>query len=443
MGVAGEVRCDLVSDEAIVRPVWYRTITPLQWRTLAAAWLGWMLDAMDFVLYLTAITTLQAHFHFDSDSAGFLATIALLASAVGGLLFGLVADRFGRTRALMATVGLFSVASLGTALAQDFFQLIVWRALVGLGTGGEWSSGAVLVSETWPPEHRDKAISLMQSGWALGYMLAAILAALILPVLGWRWLFAAGVLPALLVIWLRHAVPEPEVWQQRKADGPRGPHPLAALFGRALVGRTLIGTLLMGSVLFAYWGLFGWLPAFLAIPVERGGAGMTIVNSLGWIVALQLGAFAGYLSFGFIADRLGRRLAFAGFLLATAALVPVYGHMARSPGALMILSPFLGYFGHGYLSIFGALFAELFPTDVRATGQGFCYGGGRLLSASAPYTVGVLAQSNGIGSALALTSVFFSLGAFLILLLPNTRGTRLDDVQPGESSPASTKRTSS
>jgi MFS family permease len=418
---------------------WYRTITPLQWRTLAAALLGWMLDAMDFVLYLMAITTLQQEFHFDSDRAGFLATIALLASAAGGLLFGFVADRFGRTRALMATVGLFSLGSLGTASAQDFFQLIAWRALVGLGTGGEWSSGAVLVSETWPAEHRDKAISMMQSGWALGYILAAILAALILPLLGWRWLFAAGVLPALLLLWVRHAVPEPEIWQRRRIDGPPGSYPLAALFGPALVGRTIVGTLLMGSVLFAYWGLFAWLPAFLASPPERGGAGMSIVGSLGWIISLQLGAFAGYLSFGFLADRLGRRRTFSGFLIAAAALVPIYGH-TRSPAVLMILGPFLGYFGHGFLSIFGALFAELFPTDLRATGQGFCYGGGRLLSALAPFTVGVLAQVYDLGSALALSSAFFLLGAFLILLLPNTAGARLEESHLACSVPAYPER---
>src|SRR5262249_20629285 len=151
------------------------------------ALLGWMLDAMDFVLYLMVVTTLKEEFEYGSDIAGLLATIALLASAGGGLLFGLIADRFGRTRALMATIVLFSLGSLGTATAQNLMQLILWRALVGLGVGGEWSSGAVLVSETWPAEHRDKAMSIMQSGWALGYMLAAVAAAVIVPWLGWRW----------------------------------------------------------------------------------------------------------------------------------------------------------------------------------------------------------------------------------------------------------------
>jgi MFS family permease len=412
---------------AVHKPPWFRNITPLQWKTLAAAFLGWMLDAMDFVLYVMALTTLQQEFHYGSDIAGLLATIALFASAGGGLLFGLVADRFGRTRALMATIILFSLGSLGTATAQDLMQLILWRTVVGLGVGGEWSSGAVLVSETWPPEHRDKAISIMQSAWALGYILAAAAAAIVLPWLGWRWLFAVGALPALLVLWVRRAVPEPEVWLARRRSQVPTSNRLGAIFGRALVGRTLLGTLLMGSVLFAYWGVFAWFPALLASPVEQGGAGMSIVGSLGWIIALQLGAFAGYLSFGFIADRVGRRWAFGGFLVTAAVLVPIYGQMTASPTALMVLGPLLGFFGHGYLSLFGALFAELFPTDVRATAQGFCYSSARLLSALAPYTIGALAQWHGIGTALGLTSLFFLLGAFLMLLVPNTRGVPLED----------------
>jgi MFS family permease len=407
---------------------WFRTITPLQWKTLVAAFLGWMLDAMDFVLYLMALTTLQNVFHYGPDIAGLLATIALVASAGGGLLFGLVADRFGRARALMATIVLFSLGSLGTATAQDLLQLILWRAVVGLGVGGEWSSGAVLVSETWPPEHRDKAISIMQSGWALGYILAAVAAAVILPWLGWRWLFVVGALPALLVLWARRAVPEPELWLARRQRPGRAGNRLAALFSSALVGRTVLGTLLMGSVLFGYWGVFAWFPAFLASPTDQGGAGMSIVGSLGWIIALQLGAFAGYLSFGFIADRVGRRWAFGGFLVAAAILVPIYGQMTASPAALMVLGPLLGFFGHGYLSLFGALFAELFPTDVRATAQGLCYSSARLLSALAPYTIGALAKVHGIGTALGMTSLFFLLGASLILLFPNTRGARLDEL---------------
>src|SRR5207248_1055856 len=180
----------------------------------------------------------------------------------------------------MATILIFSFCSLGAATAREVYQLLLWRAVLGLGLGGEWASGAVLVSETWPAEHRAKAIGIMQSGWALGYILAAGLAAVVLPTLGWRWLFAAGVLPALFVLWVRHQVPEPAVWSARKKEGPGVPaggaarNPFAVIFGREYLARTVLATLLTASVMFAYWGLFAWLPRFLAPPVERGGAGV-------------------------------------------------------------------------------------------------------------------------------------------------------------------------
>jgi MFS family permease len=298
--------------------------------------------------------------------------------------------------------------------------------------GGEWASGAVLVSETWPAEHRGKAISLMQSGWAIGYILAALLALFILPTLGWRGLFVAGALPALLVIWVRRFVPEPEVWVQRaaapaEATAPRR-NPFAVIFGPDLLRRTLLATLLSAAVMFAYWGLFTWLPTFLARPASEGGAGLDRW-SVGWIVPTQVGAFLGYLSFGFIAERVGRRPAFMAFLIAAAIIVPVYGAMSNYPTVLLVLGPLLGYVGHGYFSIFGAMLAELFPTAVRATGQGFTYNAGRAVSALAPFTIGALAERPGvgIGSALALTSAFFLLGAGLILALPDTSGRRLED----------------
>jgi MFS family permease len=412
---------------------WYRTITRQQWNVLLAAALGWMLDAMDVALYLMAIPVLMKPevFGFGPDIAGLLGTVTLLTSAVGGLLFGVVADRIGRTRALMATVLIFSFCSLGSATAQDFVQLLIWRAALGIGMGGEWASGAVLVSEVWPAEHRGKAIGIMQSGWPIGYILAAILAGLILPTLGWRWLFVAGALPALFVVWVRYTVPEPEVWVQRRSVAETAPrsNPFAVIFGRGLLGRTLLASVLTASVMFAYWGLFAWLPGFLSLPPEKGGANLDIHSAWKWILPTQTGAFVGCLSFGFIADRIGRRPAFISFLVCAAVLVPIYGRLADYPTMLLALGPLLGFVGQGYFSLFGALLAELFPTAVRATGQGFTYNVGRALSASAPYTIGLLAKQPGIGIGLALglTSAFFLLGAVLIMALPDTSGKRLED----------------
>jgi MFS family permease len=413
---------------------WYRTITPQQWRVLLAAKFGWMLDAMDFMLYAMALGQIRTYFDFSDATAGLLGTVTLVMSGVGGLIFGYVADRFGRTRALMGTIIIFSLASLGAASSQSVIQLLFWRAVLGIGMGGEWASGAVLVSETWPAAHRNKAISIMQSGWALGYIIAALLAAAILsrPSFGqngWRVLFLAGVLPALFTIWIRRHVHEPDSWTARRATvKDTDPNPFAVIFG-PLLGRTLRIIALGAATQFAYWGVFFWLPAFLSRPLEQGGAGMNVVSSLGWIVSVQAGAYFGYLTFGFIADRLGRRNTFILFMIVSAVLVPLYGQMARSPLMLLVLGPVLGYFGSGHFSMFGGFVAELFPASVRATGQGTSYNIGRMAGAVAPYTIGALATlpGIGIGLALSLTSAFFLLAAVLTFTLPDRSGQALEE----------------
>jgi MFS family permease len=412
---------------------WYRTVTREQWRVLLAAKFGWMLDAMDFMLYTMAVGQLRAYFQFGDDTAGMLGTITLVMSGVGGTIFGYVADRFGRTRALMATILIFSVSSLGAATSQSVLQLVFWRAVLGIGMGGEWASGAVLVSETWPAALRNKAISIMQSGWALGYMAASISAAIVLgsPSLGadaWRWLFVLGVVPAFFTLWIRRYVREPETWT-RKPKTLGGKSPFAIIFGPGLLGRTLLIIALGSAVQFANWGLFFWLPQFLARPVAQGGAGMGVVGQLPWIIPVQLGAYVGYLTFGFIADRIGRRQAFVLYMVAAALLVPIYGQMARSPFVLLALGPLIGYFGYGYFSMFGSFVAELYPAAVRATGQGTSYNIGRMAGAIAPYTIGVIATQPGIGIGLALsvTSAFFLLAAALVFTLPNRSGQALDE----------------
>jgi MFS family permease len=402
------------------------SLTADHWKTLLAAQAGWTLDALDFVIYLMAIPALQNEFGFGRDTAGLLVTVSLLTSAAGGIAFGMLADRIGRTRTLITTILIYSFCSLGTATAGSVTQLIVWRGLLGLGMGGQWAAGAVLVSESWPPAHRGKAIGIMQSGWAIGYILAAAVSAIIIPRFGWRWLFAAGVLPALLVLWIQKAIPEPALWSQARR---RSPSPLAAIVLKPEVLKNLLMAVgLSATVMFAYWGLFTWVPNYLASPVEEGGVGLGLVKSTGWIIPMQLGALAGYLSFGFLSDCFGRRPTFIAFLLAAAIITPCYGMMARDPTILMLLGPILGFVGHGYFSVFGALLAELFPTEVRATAQGLTYNLGRATSALAPLVIGMLASTWGIGPPLALTSAFFLAGALVACLLPETRGKSLGEV---------------
>jgi MFS family permease len=404
---------------------WLSEVSPAGRRALVAAFAGWTLDAMDFVVYLLAIPALRAEFSLDARQAGLLASVALLSSAVGGVVFGRIADRIGRAQALSLTILVYSFASLGSATAQSVAQLVVWRTILGFGLGGEWSAGSVLVAESVPAAHRGKAIGLMQSGWAVGYLAATLAAALILPRFGWRALFAVGVAPALLVLWIRRRLtdsPPP------RAAGAK-PVALDALLRAPLAGRTLVATLLATAVMFGYWGLFSWIPSFLAAPADQGGAGLGLVRSTGWIVPMQIGAFLGYLSFGYAADRFGRRRSFAAYLLAAALLVLAYGALVRSPRALFALGPALGFFGHGYFSLFGAQLAELFPAAIRGTAQGFCYNTGRALSAFAPATIGALADARGFAAALGATAAFFVAGAALVTLLPETRGVELAELE--------------
>lgn len=399
-------------------PRWVHEIDTQGWQALAAAMAGWMLDAMDVMLFTFALNSIRSEFALSGAAAGGLASASLLASAAGGVLFGYLADRFGRARALTWSILIYSAATGLTATSRSLPEMMIWRVLLGIGLGGEWSAGAVLVAETWPAAHRGKAIGIMQSGWALGYLCAALLAAAVLPVWGWRALFALGIAPALLVFWIRKHVREPEAWT--KTESHRAEVKLAGYLSRITRASAL-----SACVLFAYWGLFTWLPAYLGAPREAGGAGLSLVRTSAWMVPVQAGAFAGYLSFGFLADRFGRRPVFIAFVTAAAALVPLYGTAARSSVWLLALGPLIGFFGHGYFSVFGAMLAELFPAGIRATAQGLCYNVGRAASAVAPVVIGALADRAGIGAALSLTSAFFLAAAGLILLLPETRSATL------------------
>jgi MFS family permease len=416
-----------VETTAAAPRFWFFELTATQRKALLAAMLGWMFDAMDFLIYVLAIGRLQAYFGFDAGTAGLLGTLTLISAAIGGLAFGVIADKIGRVKALNITIAIYSLCSVGAATSQSVVQLAFWRTLLGIGMGGEWASGGVLLAETVPAQYRNKATSLMQSTWAIGAILAAGLAGLVLDVLplgdeAWRWLFAIGGAPALLILWVRRGVAEPEIWLRQRDSGSLKTNPYGVLFGRALRNRTLLACALTSLLQFAYWGLFFWLPNLLASPIERGGAGLTVVKSVGWLVPMQIGAFIGYIAFGPLADRFGRRRVFATCVVLAAAIVPVYGRMVDSPTTLLILSPILGCVGHAYWSMMAPLLAELFPTAARASGLGLGYNFGRLFGAMAPFTIGALATVPGIGiaAALTLTSVFYLGAAALIFAFPDS-----------------------
>lgn len=403
-----------------------RSVPKHAWKALGGSSLGWMLDSMDFLLFTFALRAIQKDFDLQSSTMGLLTSVALVAAAIGGISFGKLADRIGRVSAMTLSMLIYSIATGGLALSTEVWHLFFWRALVGIGMGGEWSCGSVLVAETWPAEHRAKGIGMMQSSWAIGALLAAGLAALILEPYGWRVLFLIGTFPAIIAFFLRRTIEEPEIWrgEQRQQRSSR----FSEIFSPRFLKHTVTASLVASFVLVAYWGVFSWLPSFLATPVEKGGAGLTLTRSAAWLIAVQLGAFAGYLSFGWIADRLGRRSAFTMFMVAAAITVPIYAYTATYPAALLLIGPLVGFFGHGFFSIFGALLAELYPTSIRATAQGFCYNVGRLASAAAPFAIGFAADRSGMKAALAVNALFFAAAGVAIWLLPETKGRELEEV---------------
>lgn len=401
---------------------WPAVVTPAQKRSLVAGGLGWMLDAMDVMLYSMVLAELMVHFGIGKPQAGLLNSLTLAASAVGGIAFGVVADRGGRTRALMASILVYSLASFACGLSQTLTQLAACRLVLGLGMGGEWATGAALIAETWPSPHRGKALGLMQSAWAIGEMIAAAVTLVVLPRFGWRAVFFVGVLPALVVFWIRREVPEPAIWLER--GKPRGAS-LAAMWRPDVRWKGVVATLMNACSMFGYWGLFTWIPGYLALPEAQGGRGLGIVASLTWVLFMTPGKWLGYTLFGFAADGIGRRRSYVLYLVVAAALVPVFGS-TRSLVWLLALGPFVGFFGTGFFSGFGAVASELFPTEIRATAMGLTYNIGRGFSALAPFAVGWVAMRYSFFPAFLLVAAAFLAGAALALLLPETKGKRLE-----------------
>ncbi len=402
---------------------WPRDVTSAERRTLLAGGLGWMLDAMDVMLYSLVLAFLIREFSMTTGTAGLLNSLTLVASAIGGLLFGIIADRIGRTRALMASIFVYSIASAACGFSQSIPQLAAFRFILGLGMGGEWTTAAALIAETWRPEHRGKALGLMQSAYAIGEAIAALVVAFVLPHFGWRAVFFVGVLPALVLFWIWRSVPESPLWKRRSAQ-PQSTQ-LSRLLRGEVLRNGLLATAMNACGMFGYWGLFTWIPAYLSLPVSQGGRGLSLVKTTTFFVVLTAGKWVGYALFGFFADAFGRRKPYFAYLLIAAALVPLYG-MAHSPFWLLVLGPFVAFFGTGFFSGYAAIASEIFPGEIRGAAMGLSYNIGRGLSAVAPFAVGALAARYGIGPAFFLQAAAFFVAAILALTLPETRGRQLD-----------------
>jgi MFS family permease len=397
----------------------WRNTTSAQRRTLLAAGLGWMLDAFDVMLYSIVLATLMREFGMNKSTAGLLNTLTLIASAIGSFGFGFLADRLGRRRMLSLSILTYSLFTFACGFSTSVTMLAVLRFCLGLGMGGEWNSGATLVAETWPSEWRGRALGLVQSSWAIGYALAAIVAQLVLARTTWRWVFFIGVLPALVTLWIQHDVPEPEIWRKSRQERP------AEGLWKAATPRILVLMVMNAFGMFAWWGLFTWIPAYLALPLAKGGRNFSLLDFTSFLTVLNLcGMWPGYILFGYVADRFGRKRSMVVYLFLAAISAPLFA-MARDPAWILFTASVTAFFGTGFFTGSAIIGSELFPTPIRATALGISYNTARGLSAFAPFAIGSLGERYGLSFSFYACGVAFLLAGITALWVPETRGTEL------------------
>jgi len=406
---------------------WFLELTPAERSTLVATFGGWALDGMDVMMYSLVIPTLITAWHLSKGRAGMLGTAALLISAIGGWLAGLLADRFGRVRILQLTIVWFALFTFLSGFTNSFWQLLVTRGLQGLGFGGEWAVGSVLMGEAIRAQHRGRAVGTVQGGWAVGWGIAAIcytvLFSVLPPALAWRALFWIGILPALLVFYIRRRVPEPEVFSQTRARETalgEASHFLE-IFSPSLLRITLPAALLATGAQGGYYAITTWLPTFL-----KTTRGLSVLNTGGYLFVVIVGSFLGYMTGAWLTDRLGRRRTLVLFAVCSFLTVTAYTYLPISNSVMLVLGFPLGFFASGSFSPMGAFFTELFPSRLRGSGQGFSYNFGRGIGALFPTLVGYLSARISLGHAISTFAVAaYLVMIFAVLLLPETKGKEL------------------
>ncbi|MET9365323.1 MFS transporter [Streptomyces sp. NPDC006632] len=407
---------------------WLRALGPDGRRAFGGAFGGYALDSYDFFTLPLTMVAVSAYFGLDAGRTGLLTTVTLVVSAVGGAFAGVVADRIGRVRALVITVATYAVFTVACGFAPTYEMLLVFRALQGLGFGGEWAVGAILVAEYASAGHRGRTLGAVQSAWAAGWALAVVVCTLVFqyvdPDTAWRVVFWTGALPALLLVYVRRGVRDaPAATEQRlsTARTTSGAATFAAIFRGPLRRTTLFAVLLSTGVQGGYYTLATWVPTFL-----KNDRHLTVVGTGGYLAFLISGAFLGYLTGGYLTDVLGRKKNIAVFAVASAVCIVLYTHLPAGANTLLLVLGFpLGFCMSAIFSGFGSFLSELYPTAVRGTGQGFTYNTGRAVGAFFPTLVGCLAGSWGVGGALVFGAVGYAIAVLALLGLPETRDREL------------------
>ena len=408
---------------------WFHHLSTRERRTFWVCFAGWALDAMDVQLYAVAMPTLIGLWSLTKAEAGLLGTSALVTSALGGWLAGVLADKFGRVKVLQITILWFAGFTFLSGFTNSFNQLLLVRCLQGLGFGGEWAAGAVLMAEVIRPEFRGRAVGCVQSGWSVGYGAAAILFTMVFsvatPDLAWRYLFWMGILPAIALVFIRRRVEEPDIYttaRKRTAETMTRASVLD-IVRPPLLRTTLIASLLASGALGGNYTILTWLPTYLSTVRH-----LDVVSTGSYLIVNILGSFLGYVISAHLSDWLGRRRTFLLSATLAAVTISVYMFAPVGPLAVLVLGFPLGFFQSGIVAGIGATFAELYPTSVRGTGQGFSYNVGRGLGSVMPAVVGIVSGSVPLSQAIgACAVVSYGLVLVAVVLLPETRGRALDE----------------
>lgn len=402
---------------------WYRELPTRGRRAVVGAFLGFGLDSYDFWVLPLGLTAIAASFHLGGGQTGLLSTATLVSSAIGGVVAGVLADKIGRVRMLMITIITYALFTALCGLAPNYETLLVFRVLQGIGFGGEWATGAILVAEYASARHRGRTVAVIQSSWAVGWAAAVLVYELVFNLvdqdLAWRILFFTGALPALAVFWIRRKVTDAPHYVERKHLAARGS--LAAIFRPDLLRTTIFASLLATGCQGGYYTIATWLPSYLK--KERG---LPVVGVGGYLFFLIGGAFVGYLTAGYLTDRMGRKNTFRLFAVGSGVLLVLYTQLPSSAGtAVMFLGFPLGFCASAIFSGFGAFLAELYPSRARGAGQGFCYNFGRAVGAFFPTVIGFLSERYDVGGAMSFGALAYALAFVALFWLPETRGREL------------------
>ncbi|WJR77268.1 MFS transporter [Bradyrhizobium sp. NP1] len=406
---------------------WLRELDDRERKTMIATGGGWALDAFDVQVYSFVVPTLISLWGISRTDAGLLGTAALLISALGGWLTGVLADRFGRVRMLQITIVWFAVFTFLSGFTSNFTELLICRGLQGLGFGGEWAAGSVLIGEVIRAQYRGRAVGVVQASWHIGWGASAILFTLLFSLLpadiAWRAMFWVGLLPALFVLYIRKSVREPDVFDRARArDGGEATFAgIFSIFAPAYLVRTILCVLVAAGVQGGYYALSIWLPTYLKTTRD-----LSVLNTGGYLLVIIVGAWCGCVAAAHLADAIGRRRTFFVFAIAASVLAFAYTHLPLGDTAILLLGFPLGFCANGIFAPMGPFLTELFPTRIRGTAQGFCFNAGRAIGALFPTLVGYLSATLDLGQAIGV----FTVGAYAILIvaalfLPETNGTDL------------------